>query len=196
MRTITKEFKIYKYEELSGKAKEKVRQNYIDNLDPNDFTYMVIEDLQNMGLSNLRPYYSLGYCQGDGLCLAGHIDFDEITPELKKIFCKNFILPDYKIFNSLKEYSRIDFNHMGRYYHKNSVEIDIYVDGSFDDKKYNSHRKLANKLIKNIKEWYFTKCNEYEEQGYEFFHGISDDELKEYCGALRYEFLEDGTIFD
>ena len=70
MRTITKEFKIYKYEELSEKAKEKVRQDYINNLDANDFTYMIIEDLNSIGLKNLRPYYSLSYCQGDGLCCA------------------------------------------------------------------------------------------------------------------------------
>ena len=66
-------------------------------------------------------------------------------------------------------YSRIDFNHIGRYYHKNSVEIDIYIDGCFDVKKYNNHRKLADKLIKNVKEWYFDKCDEYEKLGYEFF---------------------------
>ena len=196
MRTITKEFKIYKYEELSEKAKEKVRQDYINNLDANDFTYMIIEDLNSIGLKNLRPYYSLSYCQGDGLCLAGHIDFDEINPELKKIFCKDFILSDYKILKSLKDYSRIDFNHIGRYYHKNSVEIDVYIDGSFNDRKYNNHKKVANKLIKNIKEWYFAKCNEYEKQGYEFFYGISDEELQEYCNSMDYEFFEDGTILN
>lgn len=152
MRTITKEFKIYKYEELGEKAKEKVKQDYINNLDANDFTYMIIEDLNNIGLKSLRPYYSLSYCQGDGLCLAGHIDFDDINSELKMIFYKDFILSDYKILKILKDYSRIDFNHIGIYYHKNSVEMDVYIDGSFDDRKYNNHKKVANKLIKNIKE--------------------------------------------
>ncbi len=47
---------------------------------------------------------------------------------------------------------------MGRYYHKYSVEIGIYIDGSFNNKKYNNHKRLADKLIKNIKEWYFAKC--------------------------------------
>ena len=56
MRIITKEFKIYKYEELSEKSKEKVRQDYMNNLDANDFTYMIIEDLNNIGLKSLRPY--------------------------------------------------------------------------------------------------------------------------------------------
>ena len=194
MRTITKEVKIYKYEELSEKAKEKVKENYIDNLDANDFTYMVIEDLDNIGLKNLRPYYSLNYCQNDGLCLAGYIDFDEINSELKKIFCKDFILSDYKIFKSLKEYSWIEFNHIGRYYNRHSVEIGIYIDGSFNNKKYNNRKRLADKLIKNIKEWYFAKCNEYENQGYEFFYGVSEEELKDFCNVMEYEFFEDGTI--
>lgn len=196
MRIATKEFKVYKYQELGAKAKEKVRQEYIEHIDPYDFTYNVMQDLKNIGLQNLRPYYSLSYCQGDGLCLVGHIDFDEITLELKELFCKNFILSDYKIFKSLKEYSRVDFNHIGSYYHKNSVDIDIYVDGSFSVKKYDNHKKLADKLIMNIKEWYMNKCDEYEKWGYEFFYGISDGELQDFCDDMEYEFLEDGTIFN
>ena len=45
---------------------------------------------------------------------------------------------------------------------------------SFDVKKYNNHRKLADKLINHVKEWYFDKCNEYKKLGYEFFCGIED----------------------
>lgn len=196
MRIITKEFKVYKYKELSEKAREKVKQDYMEHLNPNDFTYTVIEDLKNIGLQNLRPYYSLRDCQRDGLCLSGHIDFNEITPELKKLFFKDFILSDYKIFKILKEYSRIDFNHIGSYYHKYSVDIDIYLHGDLSPKKYQNHRKLADKLIKNIKEWYMDKCDEYEKWGYEFFYGISDEELQDFCDDIEYEFLEDGTIFD
>ena len=51
-------------------------------------------------------------------------------------------------------------------------------------------------IIKNVKEWYFDKCNEYEKQGYEFFYGISDEELQEYCNCMNYEFFEDGTILN
>lgn len=196
MRIATKEFKVYKYQELGAKAKEKVKLEYIEHTDPNNFTYNVMQDLKNIGLQNLRPYYSLSYCQGDGLCLVGHIDFDKITPELKELFCKNFLLPAYKIFQRLKEYSRVDFNHIGSYYHKNSVDIDIYVDGSLNANKYNNHRKLADKLITNIKEWYMNKCDDYEKWGYEFFYGISDEELQDFCDGMEYEFLEDGTIFN
>ena len=196
MRTITKEFKIYTYEELSEKAKEKAKQNYIDSLDPNDFTYMVIENLSAIDLKNLRPHYSLSCCQGDGLCLTGYIDFDEINSELKKIFYKDFTFLDYKTLKSLKEYSRIDFNHIGRYCHKHSIEIDVYIDGSFYDKKCNNHKILTDKLIKNVKKWYFDKCDQYEKWGYNFFYEIEEEDLQEYFECMEYEFYENGSVFE
>ena len=69
MRTITKEVKIYSYSELDERAREKVKNDYMENLDSSIFTEQVIEDLKEKGLENLRPLYSLSYCQGDGLCI-------------------------------------------------------------------------------------------------------------------------------
>ena len=195
MRTITKEVKIYSYSELSEEAKNKVRNDYINNLDSSIFTEQIIEDLREKRFKNLKPYYSLNYCQGDGICLYGNIELDEITEGLKNIFYKNFKLSDYKALKKLKEYSQISFNHSGRYYHKYSVDIDIYIDGNLSPKSYENHRKVADKLIKNIKEWYLDLCDKYEKQGYDFFYGITSDELQEYCNAMGYEFLENGTLF-
>ena len=196
MRTITKEVKIYSYSELDERAREKVKNDYMENLDSSIFTEQVIEDLREKGLENLRPLYSLSYCQGDGLCIYGSIDFKEITGELKNIFYQDFKLSDYKVLKDLKKYSQISFNHSGRYYHKYSVDIDIYIDGNLSPKSYENHRKVADKLLANIKEWYLNLCDEYEKQGYDFFYGIEGDELQEYCDAMGYEFLQDGTLFD
>lgn len=196
MRTITKEVKIYSYSELNEEAKNKVRYDYINNLDSSIFTEQIIEDLREKGLENLRPYYSLNYCQGDGLCIYGSIDFKEITGELKNIFYQDFKLSDYKALKKLKEYSQISFNHSGRYYHKYSVDIDIYIDGNLSPKGYENQRKIADKLLANIKEWYLDLCDEYEKWGYEFFYGITNDELQKYCDTMEYEFFQDGTLFD
>ena len=76
------------------------------------------------------------------------------------------------------------------------MDIDIYIDGNLSPKSYENHRKVADKLLANIKEWYLNLCDEYEKQGYDFFYGIEDDELQEYCDAMEYEFLQDGTLFD
>ena len=56
MRTVSKEFRIYKYAELSQKAKEKVRNNYIENLDADVFTEQIIEDLREKGKRWLIEY--------------------------------------------------------------------------------------------------------------------------------------------
>lgn len=196
MRTITKEYKILSYSELSEEAKKAARQWYLDSQDPYTFAHDLIADLEaETGFSNLRPYYSLGYCQGDGLCLAGHIDFEEIVGDMKKVFYKDFTIADYKALYTLKEYSRIDFNHTGHYYHKYSVDIDIYIDGCHSVKMYDFLEKTVNKLLKNIKEWYINTCDEYEKQGYSFFYEIEEEDLREYFECMEYEFYEDGTLF-
>ena len=97
------------------------------------------------------PFYSLSCCQDDGLCLYGSIEFKEITGELKDIFYKDLRLSDYRIIKNLKDYSQISFNHIGIYYHKHSVDIDIYIDGNLIPKSYENHRKVADKLIKKHK---------------------------------------------
>jgi len=52
MRTITKEVKIYSYSELNEEAKNKVRYDYINNLDSSIFTEQIIENLRERGLKN------------------------------------------------------------------------------------------------------------------------------------------------
>lgn len=197
MRIITKEYKILTYNELDEKAKEKSRQWYLNNREAYVFTDSLIEDLKDeFGLSNLRPYYSLNYCQGDGLCLAGHIDFKEIKKEMKPIFFKDFTLTDYRALKELKAYSRIDFNHSGCYYHKHSVDIDIYIDGKHSVKMYNFIEKTANKLISNIEKWYLDTCDRYKKWGYDYFYEVQENELKEYFNDMDIEFYEDGSIFE
>ena len=188
---------LYTFNELSESAKEKARGWYLDMQDPYIFTHDLIEDLESeTGFSNLRPYYSLGYCQGDGLCLAGHIDFEEIRDDMKKVFYKDFTIADYKALYALKEYSRIDFNHTGHYYHKNSVDIDIYIDGCHSEKMYDFMERTADRLIKNIKEWYFAKCDQYENWGYDFSYEIEEEDLREYFECMEYEFYENGSVFE
>ena len=38
-------------------------------------------------------------------------------------------------------------------------------------------------------------CASYEEQGYNYFYEIEEDDLEEMCEVNGYEFLEDGTTF-
>lgn len=204
MNVITKNFKVYDYTELSEEVKQKVREKLTEEIGETfrynyDFVELVKSDLKGIGLENLRPYYSLSYCQGDGLCLTGYIDFDEIRPELKKVFCKDFTLADCKIYDMISKYSRIEFNHVGNYYHCNSVSIDIENDIDINNcsmDEFNNHQIVINKLEYNVKNWHDNISYKYEKLGYSYFYDITEDEIIEYCSELGIQFLENGTIFE
>lgn len=71
----------YPYSALSKKAKERAREEWRE-AERNDPSYELSEllgrDLEDhFGLTNCKLFYSLGYCQGDGVAFDGHPDVDE-----------------------------------------------------------------------------------------------------------------------
>ena len=67
--TITTTYEIYKFNELSDDAKERVKQWYLDGQENMTFIFTedCIEDLHNLfGDNSLEVQYSLAGCQGDG----------------------------------------------------------------------------------------------------------------------------------
>lgn len=196
-RFITEEYEIFKFSELSAGAKEKVKQWYLEGQEEYIFTEGVHEVLfSEYGITTLKTNYSLGYCQGDGLCLSGYISFDDLKSEkFKKIAFKNFTISDYKAFSELENYtSQIYFKHNSRYYYASSVNIDIdyYCNSEKMEKLID---KMINKLLTNIKNWYFSECLKFEKEGYSYFYEISNDDLQENCEANDYEFYASGEIF-
>lgn len=72
MRIVTKEVKIFKLEELGRAEQEKaiflVRENLVNDMCEN-LEEAFLEKLNTAyGLDPDAVYYSLGYCQGDGVC--------------------------------------------------------------------------------------------------------------------------------
>ena len=197
MKTLTKEYKVYSFLELSAEAKEKVKQWYLEGQEADIFTDDIKEILSSeYGITTLSTYYSLGYCQGDGLCLYGYILFNDLkSDKFKNIAFKNFTISDYKAFHELENYaSKIDFKHNGRYYYANSTDIDIdyYCNSNKMEKLID---KMINKLLTNIKHWYFAECNNFEKDGYSYFYEIDDSDLSEICDNNNYTFLADGNLF-
>lgn len=193
-RTITIIREVFKFDELSNEAKQKVKEWYLSTQEDCIFSDMVEEYLMvDYGLE-LEVGYSLGYCQGDGLCLYGEISFDQIrnNETMKKIVFKGFNVSDCRAFHELEYYvSHITLTHRGRYYHSNSVDIDIdYYAGGISDKM----DKVVKKILTNVKSWYFEECYRYEQMGYDYFYEISESDLKDFCESNEYEFYEDGTL--
>jgi hypothetical protein len=104
MRTQTVEFKIFKFMELSKEAKEKAKQDYYDVI---DYPFLQEElqdwcaellDKKKIKHENLKLYYSLSNCQGDGLCFIGDFKwgkyFIKITSPTSHYMHKNSTIID------------------------------------------------------------------------------------------------------
>lgn len=80
MRTVTETFEVYKYSELSDKAKEKVNQWYLnDPFRDTELSEAYIGDLQYLfPNSDLKIQYSLTHCQGDGLNIYGTLNLCDV----------------------------------------------------------------------------------------------------------------------
>lgn len=209
MRTATVEYKVYKYNELTDEAKEKVKRWYLEGQEPYIFSEMVTEDLYNLfGKNELEVQYSLGYCQGDGLNIYGKVDTENIFKcleehrggtQLEKF--ENLLTDKEKktILNYAAECGKIELPYNNRYCYCMTNYIDIVDDWEYQLENYsgytNINKKVLEKFKKLIKGIFETLCKSYEKQGYEYFYEISEEDLQEVCAANEYEFLEDGTVF-
>lgn len=208
MRTATVEYEVYKYNELSESAKEKVKQWYLNGQEPFIFTEGCKMDLENLfGKNNLDVQYSLNYCQGDGLNIYGTIDAESIFnclekhnggTQLKRF--ENTLTEDEKkiILEYAEECGEIKLPMNNRYCYSLADYIDIVEEWAWrlEYADYTNINEEVLKKFENLVREIFTElCSAYEKQGYEFFYEISDEDLEEMCEANMYEFLEDGTIF-
>lgn len=195
MRIATKEFKVYKFEELSEVSKEVVRNMYTDFQEPDDFCNMCQEYLKDtVGITELEIGFSLSYSQGDGVCMYGEfttyndkffeIITEGLTDEQKELYKKYF----YK-------FMFIKTNH--HYSHSRTVSIDVEKENiqEEDENRESEIDTIFDTVLENIEKWYFKECKDFEESGYKFFYEISDEDLKEYCEANEYEFTENGKLF-
>jgi hypothetical protein len=103
MRTI--ETKVYSFSELSNEAKEKAIEKYYENENypflSDDLTESCKEYLKenNCIYRDIKLYYSLSNCQGDGLCFIGEIE---------------------------KDGKLLKLTHNWRYYYASSVDMEFY----------------------------------------------------------------------
>ena len=208
MRIETVEYKVYKYNELSDDAKEKVREWYLKGQEPFIFTEDCENDLYNLfGKNNLKVQYSLASCQGDGFNIYGTIDAESIFNCLEKhnggTQLERFenVMTDKEkktILHYAKECGAIELPINSRYCYSLADYIDIVEswEWELDINGYkNINTDILNKFEKLVREIFGTLCMAYEKWGYNFFYEISDEDLEEMCEANGYEFLEDGSIF-
>lgn len=173
MKTITKKFKTFSFEELNQEARDKARQTWNESNDypflQDDLREYIHEELQELGFEvvgfstsenpTIRPYYSLSYSQGDGLMFEGTVKD--------------------------KKGNEYTIKHEGHYYHERSTEIE----GTDKNGEWISTKDFEEKI-------YIPLCKKIAERGYDAIEYMeSEESFKETCEANDYTFLEDGTMF-
>ena len=197
----TEEIKVYTFEELDKKAKEKAREWYKSEM-YKDFSVeaeMITENMENVlytkGYSGAKVYWELSCRQGDGVCFTWEKfgrDKDILTI-FNRIYNNNIpknilrVLPFVKI-----EFTRTNSS----YCHKNTVRVDY----SSTTRSYIDNcprvEKVIDELIETLDDDRKNLCNILETQGYdEIDYYYSDEYIDETIICNEYEFYADGTKY-
>lgn len=167
MKTVTRKYKVFDFEELTQEAKDKAREKWNEDSDypflQDDLREYIHEELQTLKLKEenvITPYYSLSYCQGDGLM------FEAVLSDKKG--------NTYTIKQS------------GHYYHEKSTEI------TGENKK--GEEIDTEKWEEKV---YIPLCKRIRDRGYnEIEYQESEEYFGETCKSNEYTFLKDGTMFN
>lgn len=201
MKEITKIYKVYGYAELSEQAKEKVKTDYlIDYLEENvSFFYdNAIELLKaKYPNSDLDIEFDFSSCQGSGLNIYGTfnlMDFD-YTGENDFTWFLNSVSGEIELrgHKDSYTYSLKDIDEP-KIYHALWAEYEdtldnIYI-GLTDDGRGQIER-LAKMVLAELKD---VESDLYV-QGGKMVNYVSDENMQEIATANRWEYLEDGTIW-
>ena len=189
MRIVKIEVPVYRYAELNDKAKEVAKDHILSaTRDAQGFTDSVKHTLDVLGIEKAEVYYSLGNCQGDGLCFTGSITWNKaieiryIKESIAKLD-KDFIKSCEDCIYSINFYK---FDRM--YNHCNTVTVE------FEDSSW-MYAEDFTKLKDIFLTWYKALCGKFEHQGYKWFYEISEEDVAEYCNNNDIEFTADGDVF-
>lgn len=193
------ETKIYHFEELSPKAKEKAIQNARECLEFSDYSSYIIDDakaiaiLMGWNISEVR--YSGFYSQGDGAMFVGTMhhntnhqwlcstsSYAPTDTDLHDIATRWHILQQSNEFAL-----SADVRHSGRYSHEYCTEFDC-----FDSRTEDGYGELTEtedkikEIARDFMRWIYKQL----EDEYEF--QTSDGMLRELLDTNDCEFTEDG----
>ena len=191
--------KIYSYEELSEKAKERAKDDYRDTFrEYQDYSFYeyFAEELRENGFESLEPRYSLCYCQGDGCSVTGKIYLNEVleNKDIMENFSKDEIRRLEYIDCEVENEIKIE-NNSNYYYHANTMSFyaNVYVNTYTHGKNWELMIDVFDKLEGVLEDYFIALCNRMEEVGYE---RIYDEEgLEEELMESDYEYYKDGTRY-
>lgn len=202
--------KIYKYEELNEKAKEKAKQKLCESF--NDVhseeitqTMMnIVEDNKKFQIEtdkNSKPkiYYSLSHCQGDGVSFEAKVNINEFCEELHKIIIYHLPDNEEKILKAIEKEDIVLRSRIIKNTHRYQHEYTMAVDSDFSvtmEQFWDIAAELTGKLEVSIINAAKELAKEMEKAGYkEIEWQWSDEYIIMLCEGNDYEFYEDGRFY-
>lgn len=200
MRTITTVVTttLYTFDELSDNAKARVREQYLNSQDAEQFAddcKMYLDEL--LPNSNLDVQFSLNYCQGDGFNIYGKFSLIDLVNVLEDKFTekeKRFLKWAFEEtgINSYKM-------PMNGYYCYCTAYMHDFTEDLFDALDYDGMRDIRKdtleKMTREARSYIENLCKSFENDGYEYFYEAPDDTLAEWANDFEYEFTENGDIY-
>ena len=192
MREIT--LKVYTAAELSEKAREHAREQYARHLSEDGYitgyiSDMFKQDLEEYGLDSLadKCYWSLSYCQGDGVAFYGPIDNDALaakSPGFAGLLAEVAAVdPDCTISIMVEQNNP-------HYHHWNTMRVTVEHDSRADEID-----DLAEALRELVRDRLIELSRQFEKSGYEEIEYMeSMEQFLEAAEANGWEFYEDGEL--
>ena len=200
MQIVTTE--IFKYSELTEKAKEKARNWYRGGRNQRDNLDSVIDDAKQvgklLGFDIDKVYYSGFWSQGSGACFEGTFRGSEFEPggirayapqdaELQRIADEI-----EKIINQFYSVA-LKVRHSGHYYHENCTDFEVSITDNTDNEVITPEAAEAERnlieLSKSLMKWIYRAL----EKEYEYQN--ADEQIGENIIANVYDFTEDGEVW-
>jgi hypothetical protein len=183
--------KVYKFDELSPKAKsrvmEKFRQYLLEDYDNDRLNESFAEQLDEVGLPSKKIYWSLSHSQGDGVAFYGHVDLDDY---LEKNRLKSKYAGLYEDGLNFNLWFEIRQKGTGHYHHYNTMTVDLYPRGQDPTPK---QEKLIDSLREHVQDQIQDLSRKFEGQGYDdIAYTASDENVIDFIEANEYDFDEDG----
>lgn len=211
METVTREYKVFSFAELSYKAKETARnwhrERHLIGWEWWESVYECYKTAGRMlGIRIDKIYFSGFWNQGDGACFEGAYTYNrEWRDQLPTEFGGD-LLEKFLAFGALLEEIQKPHNfelsasikHSGRYYHEYETTIEVESGESEPEEtdikaEQEKFSKSEEELIKALRQ-YMKEIYKALEADYEYFS--SDAAIEESIIANEYKFFEDGKIFN
>jgi len=143
------EIELFSFDELSKKAKARAIKDFADDPertwdydDSERLTEMFEQDLEDhYGLGEFKVNWSLGYCQGDGVCFQGTVNIERFikTQEVEKRFERILRLAEIGEIGA-----KITHKHPYCHWNSMNVEVELYL---------REYDLLPKDLYRKVREW-------------------------------------------